>query len=676
MVMNKVSSTIVKSTVLLFVMFLGVGSVFLSFPGKASALSGSDFNASNIMDDSVFFAPNAMSDSEIQAFLNAKVPICDTNGTQAYGGTTRAAYGASRGYPAPYICLKDYVQTIPGIGADAFCSSVGSGTVSAAQIIGAVARACNINPKVLLVLLQKEQSFITDDWPWSIQYTKATGMGCPDTSLGVDVDANQNGCYDEYEGFFKQVYYGARQFRRYVQQPQSFNYAAGRTSFVAYQANAPQCGGTNITPQNGATAALYNYTPYQPNAAALANLYGTGDACSAYGNRNFWRTFIDWFGSVRTNETWAWSLVSQEIYADSNRTVQFSNLPTVAPGGKFYARVRVMNVGTQTWNNTFLRIGTSKPRDRVSPFFGTGWNSSNRMSATNETTTLPGQIATFDITFNAPLTPGSYRENYNLVADGRSWLNPMSGEKHFTLNVVSPISNQSDQPVLSSGETLLRGNYKLSTDKHSSLILQNDGNLVLYRNFVPVWHTSTSGSNASRLTMQNDGNLVLYSSANQPLWSSNSFSGVQSRLILQNDGNMVIYRQDNNAPTFNANIFSSPINSNYAKTNAPNPSVIFAGQSLDSATRKYRFTLQQDGNLVLYSNSTAVWNSGTFGRPSHHLFIQRDGNIVIYDANSRPIWHTSSFGQNTSQLVVQDDGNVVLYGPRDEVFWQTFTFGR
>ena len=37
--------------------------------------------------------------------------------------------------------------------------------------------------------------------------------------------------------------------------------------------------------------------PYRPNAAALANLYGTGDACSAYGNRNFWRYFNDWFGN-------------------------------------------------------------------------------------------------------------------------------------------------------------------------------------------------------------------------------------------------------------------------------------------------------------------------------------------------------------------------------------------
>lgn len=30
----------------------------------------------------------------------------------------------------------------------------------------------------------------------------------------------------------------------------------------------------------------------------MSNLYGTGDSCSAYGNRNFWRMYTDWFGSA------------------------------------------------------------------------------------------------------------------------------------------------------------------------------------------------------------------------------------------------------------------------------------------------------------------------------------------------------------------------------------------
>jgi hypothetical protein len=46
-----------------------------------------------------------------------------------------------------------------------------------------------------------------------------------------------------------------------------------------------------------ATSALYRYTPYQPNAGALAAGYGTA-YCGAYGNRNFYLYFDDWFGGI------------------------------------------------------------------------------------------------------------------------------------------------------------------------------------------------------------------------------------------------------------------------------------------------------------------------------------------------------------------------------------------
>ena len=44
-------------------------------------------------------------------------------------------------------------------------------------------------------------------------------------------------------------------------------------------------------PEHARPQSLYNYTPYQPNAAALAAYPGTGDSCSAYGNRNFFFLF-------------------------------------------------------------------------------------------------------------------------------------------------------------------------------------------------------------------------------------------------------------------------------------------------------------------------------------------------------------------------------------------------
>lgn len=267
--------------------------ILISVNAKSSALSGSEFNPGHIIDDTVFYNQGSMSVAQIQQFLNSKVPVCDTNGSKMYNASqTRAQWAVANGRPqAPYTCLKDYSQTVQttiNSGSDLCTNSIQGGTKSAAQIIYDVSQACGINSQVLIVLLQKEQSLITDDWPWPRQYEIATGYGCPDTAP----------CASEYYGFFNQVYQAAKAFRRYESNPDSFNYKANRNNFIYYNPNLSGCGGSSVFIQNQATANLYIYTPYQPNAAALNNLYGTGDSCSAYGNRNFWRMFNDWFGST------------------------------------------------------------------------------------------------------------------------------------------------------------------------------------------------------------------------------------------------------------------------------------------------------------------------------------------------------------------------------------------
>lgn len=259
-------------------------------PSTAHAAPTSSFKPGHIIDDGIFFNPSTLNANDVQAFLNSKVPACDTNGTQPSGRSgypTRADWGRANGNPPPYVCLKSYTQAVPNIGPDAYCGgAITGGTLSAAQIITVVSGACSINPQVLIVLLQKEQGLITDDWPWSGQYRSATGYGCPDTAP----------CDAEYYGFFNQVYNAAHQFQRYVKQPDLFNFAVGRTSYVQYNPQA-SCGGTNVYMQSRSTAALYNYTPYQPNSSALSAGYGSAPPCGAYGNRNFWLYFNDWFGT-------------------------------------------------------------------------------------------------------------------------------------------------------------------------------------------------------------------------------------------------------------------------------------------------------------------------------------------------------------------------------------------
>lgn len=238
----------------------------ISFSESANAATGSDFNPGNIISDAIFFDGNAMDASAVQNFLNSKVTNCRSG----------------------YTCLKSFSQSTPTIASDAYCSTYsGSNSDSAASMLSKISQACGVSPKVLLVLLEKEQSLVSDTWPLESQYRNATGFGCPDTAA----------CDPNYFGFFYQVYYAARQFKKYAATPNSWNYKAGQNNNIRYNPNV-SCGSSTVFIQNQATAGLYIYTPYQPNSAALGNLYGSGDSCSAYGNRNFWRIFTDWFGST------------------------------------------------------------------------------------------------------------------------------------------------------------------------------------------------------------------------------------------------------------------------------------------------------------------------------------------------------------------------------------------
>ncbi|MEZ3159427.1 hypothetical protein AB1K54_02640 [Microbacterium sp. BWT-B31] len=231
----------------------------------------SNFQAGNIISDAVFFNSGTIDEAQIQAFLESKVPRCESG----------------------YTCLKDWYDTSRTTTADAMCGAYSGGVRErASRIIYRVAQACGINPQVILATLQKEQGLVTHVWPSDWRYTIAMGQGCPDTAA----------CDERYYGFFNQVMGAAWQFKRYGNPPGTSKYftwyAPGRTWNVRYNPNEG-CGSSPVFIQNQATANLYYYTPYQPNAAALRAGYGEGDGCSAYGNRNFYNYFTDWFGSTQ-----------------------------------------------------------------------------------------------------------------------------------------------------------------------------------------------------------------------------------------------------------------------------------------------------------------------------------------------------------------------------------------
>jgi len=245
-------------------------SLYLSHKVDAAEAS---WNPGRIIDDAVFTDYNSMTADQIQLFLKSKVPKCDNWATGGSTTTARRDYVRSKGFDVPLTCIADFNEN----------------GKSAAQIIYDTAQEFKISPKVLLVLIQKEQGLITDDWPLPTQYRSATGYGCPDSTPGV--------CDGQYYGFTNQVRWASKMFRAIMNNSPTWYtpYILG-SNVIQYNPSS-SCGSSTVIIENRATQALYNYTPYQPNDAALAAQMGTTVNCGAYGNLNFYRYFTNWFGN-------------------------------------------------------------------------------------------------------------------------------------------------------------------------------------------------------------------------------------------------------------------------------------------------------------------------------------------------------------------------------------------
>jgi len=125
-------------------------------------------------------------------------------------------------------------------------------TKTAAEMIADAAVAWRVSPKVILVVLQKEQSLINGS---GSQYALDWAMGCGKMDSGT---------LSQYKGFGNQVWGGARALNH-----NRANWHAGISLTID---KAP------VRPSNAATFTLYRYTPH------------------FHGNTLFWKLYWRYFG--------------------------------------------------------------------------------------------------------------------------------------------------------------------------------------------------------------------------------------------------------------------------------------------------------------------------------------------------------------------------------------------
>jgi len=669
-------------------------ALFFANPGHSFAFSGN-----NLMDDGIFDSANTMNAGSINSWLNSNFPSSCISTNHGFSSVDPTGYNPSQGF-------------------------LYGGAVSAGQVIYDAAQAYNINPQVLLTTLQKEQSLVSgSSGCGTLAYAAAMGYGCPDSGTthnypsegnppsalyyinGNPVTSVSGTCVNSPAkvGFSEQVIHGAWLLAFGRQRSE------GNTSWAVIKGNwdnsddpgtcygGPMTQGsfkrcstdsstvfydgyttidsTSTHMDTGATAALYWYTPHFA------------------GNQNFDNIFQSWFGSIY--DIYSWSVLSQNTYTDSSHTT-WADSSSLAPGQKVYAIITAKNTGDTTWSNTTnpVRLATTSPQDRSSSFCdmsdSPAWLGCNRPATMNEASVTPGGTATFEFWYKAPNSGGTFNEHFSLVADGLAWLNDPGLYFHtvvqtiYTWSIVSQASftdaskstwadsssmtlgdkiylaikakNTGNVTWLNSGANPMRLGASNPQDRSSSFCDMSDS---------PAW------LGCNRPATMNEASVTPGGTATFEFWYKASHTGTFREYFTPVvDG--VAWLNNPGLNYFTTVGFSTSGTSNMLDTNQS----LTADQFLVSSDGRYKFIMQSDGNLVLYSVNRPLWASQTNGKPVTHAIMQSDGNLVLYDAQNKPYWSSGTAGKGTSSMITQTDGNLVIYNSGNHPTWASNTNGQ
>lgn len=268
---------------------------------------------------------------------------------------------------------------------------------------------------------------------------------------------------------------------------------------------------------------------------------------------------------------------------------------------------------------------------------------------------------------------------------GGQWISSVSASPTPKVFSVDPGFCEDDcvQPVafvppaecgfLRANEGLAPSDVLESCDGLSQLIMQPNGNLVLYREGEVRWASNSSVSmpGPTAVVMQADGSLVVYDTDAQPRWQLGAADSPGAYLAVQNDGTLVLYGSDAQV------LWASDSAEALAFNSATECGVIEPNQGLKrqesvfSCDGRFRLAMQNDGTLVLRSAAGVLWSSPTSGSAASVAIMQGDGNFVLYDPNAKPVWHTQTFGSVGAKMRLQDDGNLVIYAADGALLWDS-----
>jgi hypothetical protein len=150
----------------------------------------------------------------------------------------------------------------------------------ASQIIFEACKQWHISPRVMLTMLQKEQSLLTRTSLATNTLSRAIGAGCP------------NGSTNKYPGFGQQMWYGARLLDGYGEGKNGSTVALYKAGI--YVTDIYQKPNVKVYVSNLSTYKLYIYNPSIGAKTPYGDLSKQSSTVS--GNANFWMIYRKYFG--------------------------------------------------------------------------------------------------------------------------------------------------------------------------------------------------------------------------------------------------------------------------------------------------------------------------------------------------------------------------------------------
>lgn len=103
---------------------------------------------------------------------------------------------------------------------------------------------------------------------------------------------------------------------------------------------------------------------------------------------------------------------------------------------------------------------------------------------------------------------------------------------------------------------------------------------------------------------------------------------------------------------------------------------LLTGEALYSKNGNYSLVYESDGTLVIYDLTKGrepIWAVPDKRERSKggRLYMQPDGNLVIYDIHGYPLWSSCTSGHPEASLTMEDSGKLVIYNREGRPIWQS-----